>query len=360
MFDFIPVKYYTLIFFNIMLFIILFEVVNVLSKGVRFNPKYSKLSNKSVVLYLFVLLYMGLRPVSDVFNDMPGYNFTFIQYANGGDIIALKDFYWHVFMKYSSMIMSNHIFFLLCAFLYITPLYIASKKWVGNNMYILFLMFLGSFSFWVAGVNGIRSGIATSFILYAITHKNKIIKYLLILLSYLFHASMIIPITAYVLTSFFNKTKFYLLAWLAAIPLSLFLGNYWENFFVSFGFEDERINYLIEKASEDVFSHTGFRWDFLIYSSIPVMLGYYFIIIRKFNDKVYHQLFNMYLIANAFWILVIRANYSNRFAYLSWFLMSVVVFYPFLKGRFTSNQHQWIAFAMFSYFAFTYFMNVII
>ena len=77
MFDFIPDKYYTPVFFNIILLFTLFEIINISSNGITFNK--SKSSSKPIILYLFVLLYMGLRPVSDVFNDMPGYNYTFLQ-----------------------------------------------------------------------------------------------------------------------------------------------------------------------------------------------------------------------------------------------------------------------------------------
>ena len=44
-----------------------------------------------------------------------------------------------------------------------------------------------------------------------------------------------------------------------------------------------------------------------------------------------HNIPIIYLTANAFWILVIRSSFSNRFAYLSWFLMAIIIFYPFFK-----------------------------
>jgi hypothetical protein len=63
--------------------------------------------------------------------------------------------------------------------------------------------------------------------------------------------------------------------------------------------------------------------------------------------------------ANAFWILVIRANFSNRFAYLSWFLMAVIVFYPFFKMKFFKKQNKVLAYTILGYFGFTYLMFLI-
>jgi surface polysaccharide O-acyltransferase-like enzyme len=64
--------------------------------------------------------------------------------------------------------------------------------------------------------------------------------------------------------------------------------------------------------------------------------------------------------ANAFWILVIRANFSNRFAYLSWFMMALVIIYPLLKKEMIKNQYKVLAKVMLIYFAFTFLMNVIL
>ena len=239
-------------------------------------------------------------------------------------------------------------------------MYIASKKWAGNNMSILFLMFITSFSFWPAGTNGIRSAIASSLIILGLSYNNKIIRYALFLLAFLFHASMIIPIAAYILTIFIKKPKYYFFGWLMTIPLSLTMGNFWQKLFASLSFDDERKKYLVDDRYADLFSHTGFRWDFLIYSSIAVLVGYYFVKFKKFKDPIYFRILNIYLAANAFWILILRASHSNRFAYLSWFLMAAVIFYPLLNKRFMKNQHLIVAFGVFFYFAFTYIMNIII
>jgi hypothetical protein len=108
--------------------------------------------------------------------------------------------------------------------------------------------------------------------------------------------------------------------------------------------------------SGTTFSSTGFRWDFVLYSGFAVFAGYYYIIKRGFQDKFYTHIWGTYMIANAFWILVIRANFSNRFAYLSWFLMAIVIAYPLFRVKFWSNHYQIVGRIFFAYYLFTYFM----
>ena len=354
----IPIEYYIPIFYNAMFLIVLFLFFKLINKGtVLLNPKNK--DYRSLFLLLSVTLYIGLRPLDAVFVDMGTYNSIFNGYASGRiEILLDYDILWQLFMKTCSGIMTAKGFFLLCAIIYILPLYIACKKWLGNDRYILFLMFIASFSFWSYGVNGIRNGIATSiFVLAVSSTKKKYLKYGLMVMSYFMHASLIIPIAGFVLSLCYKKSKHYFLGWLLCIPLSIVFGSVFEIFFESLFFADERLSYLtVDNLNKNDFAYTGFRWDFLIYSAFATFAGYYFIVKRNFKNPIYIQLFNIYLTANAFWILVIRANFSNRFAYLSWFLMAVIIFYPFFKKRFFKAQKKVLIYTVLGYYGFTYLM----
>jgi hypothetical protein len=170
---------------------------------------------------------------------------------------------------------------------------------------------------------------------------------------------MFLPSVIYIVTLFFKNPKQYLIFWLLCIPISFFFSSFFENFFSIFGLSDRSSQYLIRDNFTDNYTNLGFRWDFLLYSASAVYAGYYFIIKRRFEDKIYTQLFNLYVATNAFWILVIRGNFSNRFAYLSWFMIAVVIFYPLLKKRFFNNNQKVLARIIFLYFGFTYFMYLI-
>src|SRR5690606_344375 len=117
-----------------------------------------------------------------------------------------------------------------------------------------------------------------------------------------------------------------------------------------FSSDNRATNYLSGQVDTSLFASTGFRWDFLLYSAVPVFTGWYYIYKKKYYDRHYNLLYATYLIANSFWILVIKANYSNRFAYLSWFMMGLVIVYPLLKKYIVSKQQDLIIYVCLTYF----------
>ncbi|MFL1895422.1 EpsG family protein [Aquimarina sp. 2-A2] len=356
MIDFVPLEYYFSLYINLMLLVVVLTLLHSVLMRVddTVNLRYTQITG--YILLFFSIFYIGLRPVSGAyFIDMITYARYFEYYAIGGEVVVEKDAFFHFFMKFTSGFLPIHGFFLLCAAMYIYPMYRISKVLFKEYWYYSFLMLIVSFSFWPYGVNGIRNGIATSVFLLAITyHDRKFIMFSLFALCSLFHQTLLLPILAYSLTIFYNKPKYYIVGWLVAIPLSLAFGGMWETLFTSLGFADDRLeNYL---TSTELGGRTSFRFDFLFYSAFAVFTGWYFIFKKGFKDSLYIQLFNTYLVANAFWILVIRANFSNRFAYLSWFLMAIIIIYPFLKKHFFVKHHVIIGRVVLFYFAFTYLM----
>lgn len=362
MIEFIPVEDYTLFYYNFILVLAVFTWFS--SLGVKLTA-IKNIKNKQTLgffVMVIVTLYMGLRPLSYVFGDMGGYAQSFEDFTNGILIGLGGDLGFNFFMLVCSKIMSTSFFFLVVAFLYVVPLYLASKKLFEHYWFYCFFILICSFSFWSYGTNGIRNGLATSIMILALAYTDKkIVMVCLMFIAISFHKSLALPIAAYIITLFIKDSKKVFYFWLLCIPLSLVAGGIFESVFASLGFDDERISYLTAgNVNNDEFSSTGFRWDFLVYSASAVYAGWYFIFKRKFNDPMYSQLFNIYLIANGFWILIIRANFSNRFAYLSWFMMGLVIVYPFLKMQFFKNQHKVLGTVILFYFMFTYMMNVIL
>ncbi len=359
MIDFVPLELYFAVFINIFLFFVLFTLLHTGLLKMDDPRNIGFINVTGYILIAFLIFYMGQRPVSGrYFGDMRTYTRYFEWYSNGGEILGSKDIFFHVYMKTLSYIVSLHTFFTICAAIYILPLYRISKKLFGQYWYYAFLMFVVSFSFYTYGVNGVRNGMATSLFLLAVSnHRNKIFMGLCMLLSVSFHKTMFLPTIAFLVTYLYNNPKVYLKGWLLCIPLSLVMGGVWISLFSSLGFADDRLSgYLNAQAEEGTFSSTGFRWDFLFHSAFAVFAGWYFVYKKKFVDTLYFQLLNTYLICNGFWVLVIRANYSNRFAYLSWFMMGLVIIYPFLKQKFFKNHHFMIGKVVLVYFSFTYLM----
>lgn len=354
-FDFIPLELYSPLYFWVILLVVLFTFLELNSLG--YNS-----SKWGAVFVIVLILYLGLRPISGkYFGDMGVYARYFKNYQNGADITSSTDVAFHYFIKLCSNFMSVNFFFLTCAALYTYPLYVISKKWFSTYWFYAFLVLVGSFSFWAYGTNGIRNGIAGSIFLLAISRENRILQIGIAIIAVGFHKSMLLPSLGFLIAQFYNEPKVMIAFWALCIPLSLAAGGFWESFFAGLGFDDERLSYLTAgNVNNDDFSNTGFRWDFLLYSSTAVFTGWYFIVKKGFEDKVYFWLFNTYVFANAFWILVIRANFSNRFAYLSWFMMALVIIYPFLKKEMLRNQNKILANVILAYFAFTFLMTIIL
>lgn len=102
--------------------------------------------------------------------------------------------------------------------------------------------------------------------------------------------------------------------------------------FDSFSMVDSRVEYYSGTIGSQFSSYkTGFRWDFLIYSIVPVII--YILLVKKcqIEDEVLSKIFNLYLFTNAVWLLAIRIAFTDRIAYLSWFLIPFITLYPIIK-----------------------------
>ena len=358
MIDFFPLKYYFDVFIYFCLFLVVANLLHAYTLRLNDEKNLKFLRTTGLLLLILTVFYLGLRPINGrVFGDMGHYSRYFISYANGDPVTTEKDVLFHYYIKILSYMVGAHSFFLITAALYVLPLYFISKKHFKAYWFYPFLMFIVSFSFYTYGTNGIRNGVATSLFLWGLCYPNKkLIMGMFFLISALCHKSQLLPIMAYGLTLIYNNPKTYLKIWIFAIPLSLLLGSVFITIFTSLGFGDDRLAGYLTGEYVDSEIKTGFRWDFIFYSAFPVFAGWYFIFKKGFQDQFYNQLFNTYLICNTFWIFVIRANFSNRFAYLSWFLMAIVIIYPILKKSFYKNQQLVIAKIVTAYFLFTFLM----
>ncbi len=361
MFDWIPLSSYTAIFFNVLMLFMLIMIYHA-NENTLTSPdtrQFSKVAG--LFCLLFVILYMGSRPVSGaVFGDMRTYANFYELVQTGSNPIVTKDFLFNYFLVACTKVMDKRTFFFLCASIYTLPCFVFSRKYGGSYWFFVFFIFVSSYMFWPYGTNGIRNGIGTSlFILALCFYQKKIIMYLIMALSVGIHNSLAIPIIAFLVSGVYKNPKIYLYVWLAAIPISLVSGSFWQTFFSNFGFGDDAraVDYLTKgNVNNDQFAYSGFRWDFLLYSSFAVFAGWYFIFKKKVMDNFYIHLWGTYMIANSFWILVISANFSNRFAYVSWFLMAPIVAYPILKFKIWHHQYRNLSVILALYYLFTYVM----
>lgn len=292
----------------------------------------------SFILVVFAVYCMAELPVyMGSWNDRHGYVYNFIQASKSHNwSYEGNELFFHQWIWLISRFANWNVWLYLTAIVYVGNYLIAAFRLAREYSSVLFLMMLCCFQYYSYGTNTIRAGFAASFIILALSFCNdKIIMTFFLILGLLSHNSMIIPIAALILAWNVRKTNLYILGWFICIIISLVIGQSLQEQF-SFLIADSRVSYL--GGADWQGYKVGFRWDFLLYSSLPILIGYYYIFRLNFKSEFYEFVYRMYLAANGFWILVIRANFSDRFAYLSWFLYPVLLVYPLLNKQLYQNS----------------------
>lgn len=364
--QFDPALYYPIFIYSLLILSLGYSI-SIGGRGTNFIQQNSNQNILLIYIFIFVLL-VGLRPISgryfgDTANYEPGYN-AFINGTRTFDKDS-EDWFFEWMQFQCSKVMDVHGFFLLIEFLYIVPVLWACYRLVPNHYILMFFFCMGAFSFFSYGTNGIRNGMACSLIIAALACINENIKYkivaiVLCFLAFNIHRSTVLPIACLVISFLVKDTRYIVGWWLLSIFLSLVVGDNIEAFFAGLEFDERMERYSSQNVDASLFSSTGFRWDFLLYSSIPIVLGYYVVCIRKVWDKNYLMLLHTYILCNSFWVMMIRASYSNRYAYLSWFMYALVLAYPCLKLPVWKEQGTVAALVFFAHFIFTFVMSVFV
>ena len=310
-----------------------------------------------LLLLILAVLCIGLLPVPwNTETDRELYAAVYIQLSSLQELPNFNnDALFGIYQWLCGLMMDYQLWFVLTALIYVGNHYLLSHKFSKHYTFPLFLMFCANFTFYAYGTNTLRAGLAASFLLLAFGYIERVIPFIIcLLLAINIHFSMALPALCMIVAKYYNKPKLYIGIWGLAVLLSATMGSTFEAWFANI-IPDERSDYLMTNAS-DTHYKVGFRIDFIIYSLIPIAMGWYYIVKKGIQDDTYSMLLNTYILANTFWVMVIRANFSDRFAYLSWFLYPAVLIYPALKYRLWQNHHGKIALIVFLHASFTYFM----
>ena len=318
-----------------------------------------------IPLCLVLVLWLGNRPVSSVFGDTFSYSHMYknvriavINASMSGEWL----FMWIIVWCRRAGLDVNGFFTVIDA-IYIFTALLAVQKFVPKNPLLGMLFLCGSLMFFSYGTNGIRNGAACSIVLLAMAfllESNYIMAAVLAAVAMSLHRSVALPLASIVAARWIIRDpRHALYIWIGSIGLSLIGGNAFINFFSSLGFDDRMEAYGSKDAENYGFSSTGFRWDFLLYSAMPVYLGYTVLIKHQVRDNWYRILYSTYCLANAFWVLVIRAAFTSRFAYLSWFMYGIVVAYPLIMMRVWDDQDRRTAIILLAFVGFTVIMNTL-
>lgn len=316
-----------------------------------------------IIIIVLTILYIGTRPIwcyadTQLYTTM----FNLVQRGEWGALKSVKDEpFWDLieYMCIDLTTASGWLF--VVAVFYVIGMSIAAYRWLPRHFLIAIIFLFTAFSFWPYATNGIRNGMATSITMLGLSFfcrskKELLTGYLLIIIAILTHKSCILIILTATASLFFRNTKMNISIWLICVVLGLLFQSQFKGLFAGF-FDDHRTEYYLNiKVTNDLFSKTGFRWDFIAYSAIPILIGWFATAKQKITDKTYLFLLHTYLFSNACWVLINTVAYSNRFAYLSWFLYPIVLIYPFCKYKFLANQSVIFGLLLIIFTAFTYIM----
>lgn len=243
---------------------------------------------------LFFILLYGFRPISIEFGDTVNYNSTYkVLQTYGTNDMELpaefdSDWLFYHFMALSAKVVDVYYFFVIVMYFYIMMMFNGCRKldsWHGPT---LMLFCVGAFSFYGYAVNGIRNGVACSFVILALGNICRGERLWPIVFSFIAigcHKSAALPLACMFFTYFVRNPKFMFYIWAGAIVISLLFGDAIANVLSVMTFDERMAE--IGKTGEDIATEWGvdmenrFRWDFLLYSSMPILLGAYTLFIRK-------------------------------------------------------------------------------
>ena len=372
MLDFVPIEYY-----KVILYATLFTICLFTSLYYQSGPGCDKLMRKGTIILPFLLailltLYIGLRESNWYFWDMMLYKHLWnVVDATTYEIqfdLRSEWFFMTIIVLCKIAVNDAQFFFFIAALIYVGCHFWVCKRLLWENVWLAVLFVFFSFQFYAYATNGIRNGLAAAIMLLAISFFSKrntmgyLWGFILFILAFGCHRSIILPMAALMISTFVVKDiKYSVAIWLSCILISLFVGNAFLNFLSSIGFDERIASYASSMERESTrakFSHIGFRWDFLLYSAMPVWIAWY-VRYKGIFDRTFYLIANTYILANSIWILLIRVSFTNRFAYLSWFLYALVIAYAVIRIPIWKNQDRVAGQILLAHSFFTIFMFII-
>lgn len=321
----LPAKYYQYLYLLIVTIITYF----ICNYSVRHREKENLFP--SILLCLLLILVIGFRPIDRAFADTMAYaeNWQFFYYEPfefnfNAENLLFDNLYAYI----ASLGFNISVFFVIVSAIYFGSILIACRKLFPLNTLLAFVVYLGAFSTFSYGTNGIKAGAAAALFLLALAYRDKLyLSIIMLLLSWGFHHAMQVPIAAYVITLFIKNHKLYFFVWFICLLISTAHITYFQELFAGLT-DNQGAGYLTNDEFNTV---KGFRLDFILYSAIPVLMGYYVKFKYKWKDYLYDRILYVYLICNGVWMLCMYAAFTNRIAYLSWFMYPFLIIYPSLK-----------------------------
>ncbi|MDO4462735.1 MAG: EpsG family protein [Bacteroidia bacterium] len=284
----------------------------------------------SLILCVFLVFFIGFRPHSNAFGDTANFAREWGRTSWEGWTWDTENVIFdNLFVYWGTIFDDVTPIFLLCSAIYFSCILIACRKLFPANTLMIFLIYLAAFSSFSYGTNGIKAGAAGAIFLVALAYRtNLVVSIPLVLLSLGFHHSMQMPIAAYIITLVLKNKDWFFYGWLFCLAMAVLHVTFFQELFAGLS-DSSGAGYLSNDTTAEVQrAKSGFRIDFIVYSAMPVVMGYFVKYKYQLKDTLYDILLNMYLTTNGVWMLCMYAEFTNRIAYLSWFMYPLVLVYP--------------------------------
>lgn len=289
----------------------------------------------SIIVTIIMVYFFGMAPATeDIGLDRLNYEDMFLN-ADSYIQDGMRDTLFFIYAGACFGLCGNTTgCFIISAFLYVFAyLYFYKKACPTKHFYLLLIGSL-ALGYTAYHYNVLRAGLAIACMLVAMSKgQNKYVTIGFTVLAMGIHLTSGVIALGYIVASKYSKTKYYYVFWVLML-LCLLIGvfNSLSNIVTPLStigggrFE----GYLTRESS---YYKAGLRLDFIVYSLIPIVAGWYYIFRRNFQDKYYIKLYHTYVFCNACWLMFNKIPYTDRIAYLSWFLIPILLLYPLLSNK---------------------------
>lgn len=288
-----------------------------------------------LLVYMFTLIF-----VEGV--DKPLYLESFLDAENiYGDYS--REFLWgKIQILLSYVLMGNEYgYWLFYTFFYCIAYYMVAKKYFPYKYAGYFVLcVIGCMGFVSYGSNTIRAGFGIAMLLLAFCAENKLLRLCFAIIAIGCQMSMLLPVICYLTSNYLlKKYQWCEIIWILFLIITS-VTSVVSDLMTMFGFLDARIEEMsVSDGTSDVYN-VGFRFDFLLYSVIPILIARYNINKMRKDSPTYLIVYRTYLLINAVWLLLIRIPFTDRVAYLSWFMIPFLLLYPVLKDNLNVQHPQ--------------------
>ena len=287
-----------------------------------------------LLIYMFTLVFVES-------NDKPLYLESYLDAENYYGNYDRELLWGKLQLFLSSFLFKNEIlYWLFYSVFYCISYFFVSKKYFPFEYAGYFVLcVVGCMGFVGYGSNTIRAGFGIALLLLGFCSDNKILKICLSVASIGCQMSMLLPVICYLAAVYIvKKHRWCELIWILFLIITS-LTSVVSDIMMMFGFLDARIEEMADADGIHDLYNVGFRVDFLIYSLIPIIIAEYNIR-NMTEDALYLKVYRSYLLINAVWLLLMRIPYTDRVAYLSWFMIPFLLLYPVLNGRLNTQHPQ--------------------